>query len=385
MRRVSIDDFERLLAASHPYSISLYLDTHEVGREVAKRVPQYKELSREVVEQLQQLGAPSTDIQKVNKALERIAKSDEFTDLQHAGFAVFVSPAITEYYPLPINVSNLAIVSHRFHLKPLVRLITQPCEFYVLALSKEEVKLFKGDRYEMRKVHVPDLPQRVEEVVGTETSERHLQFHTKTKAPNGATRPAIYHGSSSWKDDQQKYLDRFLQQVNKSVTHFLINQKEPLLLAGVERMLTNYREVNTYPHLVKDIALKGNIESQTLAEIYHQALEILEPYFIQQEKETVEKYFAHGTSAKFSTDLDEILRQASQGRVDTLLVAQGVREWGSFNQDTLRVTYTDEPQAEADDLLDIACIQTLRNGGKAFVLPPEEIPHHTHAAAVFRY
>ncbi len=385
MEKVSLTDFQQLLEYSHPFSISLYLSSDEVGLEPLKRKAEFQDLEREILDQINQLGASQAEVKRVTRCLNEIKNKDELWEIGPRGFAAFMSPDFCQLFQLPIEVKNLALISYRFHLKPLIRLLTQPCEFYLLSLTKKKIQLYKGDRYGLEPVEVPDLPKSFEEVVGVETSERHLQFHTQTASNRGGTRPAIYHGSSSWGDDKHKYLARYLQQVDNAVEKYLRASNLPLILSGVERMITTYQGANTYAHLVAHLIIKGSNALANLSALHKKALELLEPYLLQQEKQLVEKYFAHGGTNQFSFEIEEILREARLGRVDTLVVAQGVREWGQFNPDTLKVIQTGEPTPEAHDLLDIACAQTLLTGGRAYVLPPEQIPQHHSAAAVFRY
>jgi hypothetical protein len=385
MDKIALTDFQKLLEYSHPFSISLYFSSDEVGLEPLKRKAEFQSLEKEILDQLNQLGATEPEIKQVVRSLNQIKEKDELWAIGPKGFAAFISPDFCQLFQLPIEVKNLALISFRFHLKPLIRLLAQPCEFYLLSLTKKKIQLYKGDLYGLESVDVPDLPKSFEEVVGVETSERHLQFHTRTTTPHGGGRPAIFHGSSSWGDDKHKYLARYLQQVDHAVEKLLRDTNLPLILSGVERMVTTYQGANTYAHLLPELFIKGSNALANSSKLHTKALEILEPYFVQQEKDVIEKYFAHGGTNQFSFELEEILREARLGRVDTLVVAQGVREWGQFNPDTLQVTHSAEPTTEAHDLLDIACAQTLLTGGRAFVLPPDQIPLQKPAAAVFRY
>jgi hypothetical protein len=49
------------------------------------------------------------------------------------------------------------------------------------------------------------------------------------------------------------------------------------------------------------------------------------------------------------------------------------------------VAFADRPSPEAEDLVNLACIYALRNGGKVLVLEPGEIPEKAEIAALCRY
>lgn len=386
MEKITIDDFQELFNYSNSLSVSLYLATDEVGLQATKRKAELQNLEKDVMEQLQQQQVSKVFISKVKDTLDKVKSSDTVWDVRQKSLALFISPDFYRLFQLPITVKNLTSVSKRFHLKPLIQLLSDPQDFYVLSLSKKSVELYKGDRYEMKKVPVPGLPQTLEEVVGVETGDRHLQFHTSTTTPNGGGRPAAFHGQSMpWKDDKQRYLERFLQAVDTAVTKYLKDQTTPLIVSGVERMITTYHNVTQNNATLKDIALSGNDKDLSLSDLHQKSLQVLQPYFIQQEKEKLQIFLDRKSSSQFSEQLDEILRQAQLGRVDTIAVAQGMREWGQFDPQNLSVTYSDSSNPAAHDLLDTACAVSIMNGGKAYLLPPEQLPAGKHVIAVFRY
>lgn len=386
MHKITLADFEELFKRTHSPSISIYFSTDDAGLEATKRKALLQNNERTVMEQLQKFDMPEMLVKQVAHTFALLRDDDVVWEVSQKSLAIFVSPDFYRVYQLPIKVKSFVHVSSRFHLKPLIRLVAESSDFYILSLAKKSVTLFQGDRYSLKKIQLPDLPQTMEEVVGVETSGRHLQFHTGTATPRGSDRPASFHGQSSpWKDDKQRYVRRFLQAIDKVITDYLENTKAPLLLSGVERMLTTYWEIATYPQVVPELCLKGNGEEDSLTLLHELAFECLEPYFMQQEKDEVESVMDSGNRRYFSLELDEILREAHLGRVDKVMVAQGIREWGQFDPKTLAVTYADETTPETHDLLDTVCAVTLMNGGKAYVLPPEEMPNHQEIVALFRY
>jgi hypothetical protein len=385
MRRFTLQDFQFLLEYTNPSSISFYLPVDNVSINVHKRDVAYKDLIHDAVQQLNQLNLTHQEFRRIVKKMESMIDTDEFWQQGIKGLAIFIAPDAERIYQLPIDVPYLATVSYRFQLQPIIPLITQPCDFYLLSLSKKKVELFKGDCYGLKSEHVPDLPESIEEATGVETGERNLQFHTSTTSPGGGKRPAMYHGSSSWKDDKHKYLALYLQRTDTAVEKYLRRSKVPLILTGVERMKTLYNKVNTYSHFLPDLIIKGNTENLSLLDLHQRALQLMQPYFREQEKQIITKCFEHGPGEKISTNLSEIIREAQQGRVDTVVVAQNIRQWGMFDPENLEVRTVAQPEPRSHDLLDLACAQTLLNGGKAYILPPEEIPHNQSIAAFFRY
>jgi hypothetical protein len=61
-------------------------------------------------------------------------------------------------------------------------------------------------------------------------------------------------------DEHRKMRQRqFVRAIEEALRPVLLNQKTPLVLAGVDTMLTYYREVDTYPHTEGE-AISGNQE-----------------------------------------------------------------------------------------------------------------------------
>jgi hypothetical protein len=44
-----------------------------------------------------------------------------------------------------------------------------------------------------------------------------------------------------------------------------------------------------------------------------------------------------------------------------------------------------DPEPGDEDLLDLAAIQSILNGGTVYAVEPEQVPDHAPLAAVFRY
>ncbi len=83
--------------------------------------------------------------------------------------------------------------------------------------------------------------------------------------------------------------------------------------------------------------------------------------------------------------VDEVIRAAAAGQVDELLIAEGEELWGKYDpvRDTIEAHGHEVPGDE--DLIDLAAIQTLLNGGNVHLLPKENMPRQSTVAATFRY
>jgi hypothetical protein len=369
IKKPTLVDLQQLLEFDGNYAVSMYIPTDEVGLQAMKRKAQLQNAERAMMQQLEKLNAPEEVSEKLQENLRILYMQDELWEVQQKSLALFVAPGFSDYFQLPIEVKPIVHVNSRFHLKSLIKLITNPLDFYLLSISQESATMYVGDRYELRKIDVPNMPETVENVVGTENQ--------------GNPRPAAQHGNSSQDiEDKHRYTKRFLQAVDKTVVDFLEQKKKPLLLTGTERVVTIYQGITKYSRLVQS-TLRDNDKSFSMSKVHKEAVAMMEEYYITEKKKEVEELLKTGDSALFSDKVEEILREAELGRVDTVLVAHGERDWGEFDPQTLSTHFGNNSLSH--DLLDTVCAVTLLRGGKAYVLPPEQMPQHKTAIAVFRY
>jgi hypothetical protein len=73
------------------------------------------------------------------------------------------------------------------------------------------------------------------------------------------------------------------------------------------------------------------------------------------------------------------------GRIDSLFVATGVQQWGSFDPDTQEVRLQQEVTPENKDLLDSAAVHTFLNSGTVYAVKPDAMTDSTPIAAAYRY
>lgn len=83
--------------------------------------------------------------------------------------------------------------------------------------------------------------------------------------------------------------------------------------------------------------------------------------------------------------MQEAVKAAYHGRLSPLFVALAVQVWGRFDPDLNSVEIHEDTEPGDGDLLDLAAIQSLLNGGTVYAVEPEQVPDHAVLAAVLRY
>jgi len=370
------------------WCISIYMPTHRVGAEIQQDPIRLKNLLSETEERLLADGLRSSEAQELLEPAEKLLQDGLFWQHQSDGLAIFLSSDQFRYCRLPFDFEELVVVTDRFHVKPLLPLFSGDGQFYMLALSQNEVRLLQGTRYSVSKVDLEGVPRSLAEALRYNDPEKRFQFHTSTITPGGkGGRPAIFHGHGvASADDPKDYILRYFHQVDEGLHGLLRDERAPLVLAGVDYLLPIYKEANTYPYLV-DEGIERNPEQLSAEELHEQAWAIVWPLFLAAQKEAANEYkrLAGAGSEQASSDLKEIIPAAYHGRVGTLFVAVGLQQWGAFDPATNAVQLHREVKPGDEDMLDFAAVHTFLNGGTVYAVELEKVPDEAPLAAVFRY
>ena len=392
MYLLSKDELTNLTTRRPGWHVSLFMPMHRASIETQQNPIRCKNLMREAETQLLDSGLGTAEVQQLLEPVEQLLDDYSFWQHQSDGLALFLSPHLSRSYRLPLAFEDLAVVAGRFHVKPLLPLFTGDGRFYVLALSQNAIRMLECTRHSARQLELEDVPPNLAEALKYDDPEKQLQYHTGTQTtqmPGGAggqaaRRSAMYHGHGVGTDDDKVNLVRYFRKVAQGLHDVLRDEQVPLVLAGVDYLLPLYREANAYAHLVEE-GITGNPEGLRTEELHEQGWRIVEPLFAQQQAEAAAAYKRYMGTGRASNDLLDIVPAAYNGRVDSLFVATGVQQWGSFDPDTQEVRLQQEATPENEDLLDSAAVHTFLNSGTVYAVTPDAMPDSTPIAAVYRY
>ncbi|MBE9182059.1 hypothetical protein IQ268_26185 [Oculatella sp. LEGE 06141] len=386
MTLLSIDEIKALVEQSKGLCVSVYMPTEKLGRETRQNSIRFKNLMKEAEAQLDQAQLRHTtalDFLRPAHELDR----DEFWQHQDDGLALFITDGFFRYYRLPLPFEEFVAVSDQFHLKPLMPLLSGDGLFYVLTLSQQQIQLFACTQHGLSQVELTDVPQSVDEALQNDRAED-IQYRVNTSkggTDNSFTRSGSYHGVGNPDMDRDKeFILQFFHQVDRGLQTVLQGQNAPLVLAGVEYLLPIYRQANTYPNLIEE-GITGNSENLKPEELHEQVWPIVEPHFQQSQDAAIELYRELAGTGQTSTELQEAVTAAYYGRVDRLFVANGQQQWGRFDTETNQLEVHSDMKPGDEDLLNMAAIQTILNGGTVYAVEPEQVPESAPLAAVFRY
>jgi hypothetical protein len=390
METLSQADLRALVDQSEAPCVSLCMPMHRANAPEVQQDPiRLKNLLRQTEERLVEQGklkAPA--IEKMLAPAWEIVEDTMFWHNRSDGLAMFISPSLFRYYRLPIELDESLIVNDRFHIRQLLRLSTGDGEFYLLALSQDEVRLLKGSRFSITDIELKDMPTNLAEALKYDDFQKETTLHGGTTQGRATRGAAVFQGHGVGPGDNTRQahdsLLRYFREVDRGLHEMLRGSNAPLILAGVEYLFPIYREANTYPHLVPE-GVTGNPELLSADELHTRAWHLIEPYFAAEIQRAAAQYKNLSGTGKASSDISDIAAAACNGKVASLFISHNDHLWGTFDPESNNVELAADNTSGADDLLDFVAIQAIRNGAVVYAVDPEAIPDDSPVAAVYRY
>lgn len=228
MSLLSKAEMEALIQRRNGWHVSIYMPTHRLSDEIEQDPIRFKNLVSEAEEKLTEADMREPDAKALLDPLYELAVSREFWRHQSDGLAVFISPDVFRYQRLPLNFDELVVVSGRFHIKPLLPLLSSDGRFYILSLSQNEIRLLQGTRYSVGEVDLEEIPESLQEAFKWEDPERRLQWHTSSSNEPGY-RSAEFHGHlANAEIDTKNFIKRYFQKINNGLGEILAGCRTPL-------------------------------------------------------------------------------------------------------------------------------------------------------------
>lgn len=379
MSVVKRETIEHLINETRDTNVSIFIPTHKTGEESKQDSIRFKKIIKQVKNDLIQRGWKEPDVDELFKDV--IAKTDEnqFWLHQNKGLAFYVNKEYSDFFQIPVSPKEDYYIAENFLITPLLELQNHHGIYHVLQLSQNETKMYKIAPDQTVEVPFESVPVSMEEHLKYHVRERSLQHHTGTKGKG-----AMYHGQGGNSNEDDKELELFLKHIENKVTKYMKKKNGPLILSGTDQMVAIYKKANKYFNLLDDY-MPGNADQKSIQEIEDESWKIAEDYFEEEIKSDIERFNNLQGSDLISVDLNEIVKGAYYGKVDTLFVPMGVRQFGKFDESNNEVLKSDNLNGEAVDLINFSVVSAIRTGSTLYGLKPEEMPGNSGLAAIYRY
>ena len=341
MRSMSLYRLNELLAPHSPPCISLYQPTHRHHPDNQQDPIRFRNLVTEVETSLRQKYG-NREIRPLLEPFRALEEDREFWNHTLDGLAVFGSPDSFRAYQLQRTVPELAVVADSLHVKPIVRFVQSADRYQVLCLSRQEAKLYEGNRDALDPIDLADgIPRTNAETLGDERDSNDV---------------------------------RFFRAVDRGVLdHHSRPSGLPLILVAMTENLEHFRRVSNNPLLMSD-GVRFDPWSLSPDRLREEVWHVVQPHYLQRLAGLVENFQEARAKQLASGDLSDIAQAAVANRVGTLLVDADRQEPGTLDPTSGRINFDDLSQPRVDDLLDDLAELVLTKGGEVVVVPADRMP-----------
>ncbi|HSI88599.1 MAG TPA: hypothetical protein VK918_06055, partial [Pyrinomonadaceae bacterium] len=274
-------------------------------------------------------------------------------------------------------------VANTFHIKPLIRIAQSADGYHILALTRSEAQLYEGNRDGLFKVDLPEsFPRTLTDALGEELTESHTTVASYAGAGPGQS--AMHHGHGGKEPEIDIDTERYFREVDRAVMeNYSKPSKTPLILVTLPEHRPVFKEISHNPHLL-DEGPDIHPESLDLDQLRAEVWKTLEPRYIERLNGFIEEFGTASANEKGHSDPAEIAKAVVAGRVKTLLVEAEKHVSGHVDPESGAIESA-EADTPADDVLDDLSEMTLAHGGEVIVVPAEQMPVETGAAAIYRF
>ncbi len=360
-------EFESLVLNRGAAHVSIYLPTTPMTQQAQADRIALKNLVSEAIGQLS--SHDKRELRDLQESLLDIVDDDFFWSVQANSLAIFATPEHVQTFRLPNRLEAALEVSDRFHIRPLLRVMTTPQSAFILALSQNAVRVVEvSSDMPAQQVRIADLPTDAASAVG------------KSKAALSDRSPS---GRIQGDEGRKVRLTQFARAVDAALRDFLAGRDEPLVLASTDPLLSIYRGVQSYPHLAAE-AIRTNPEGHSEAELAKQARTILDALFQQEIQSLHQLYHERMKEHRTTNDVAQAARAASRGAIQTLLIDIDGSLPGTLTDDGA-IQFADGPCPASYDLVDEIAGRAFLTGARVLGVRAADIPGGGPLAALMRY
>lgn len=361
-------ELEKLLVHRGSPAVSIYLRTTPVTPDVKASRIELKNLLKVAVGEMEAAGTPKRSIQPIEQSVEALIEDDDFWVQQANSLAIFATPDSIRTFRLPSKLTDMAEVSDRFHVKPLIRSVTFPHHAYVLAIGMGAVRLIEVSAdLPPHEVPVPGLKRDAASTLGRRS---HLERSGDMRSGESTSEHAL--------------LTRYARAVDQALRPVLAGHERPMIVAAAEPMASIFRAVCSYPH-VADQVIAGSADHTPDHELADAARGVLDAIYAAEIRSLGQLYAARESQGRATADIAQAARAATFGAVDTLIVDMDVATPGTVGEEDGAVTFADQADGKNYGIVDEIARRVLQHGGKVLAARRADIPGAGELAAILRY
>lgn len=372
-----------LLEACEPPCLSLYQPTHRHHPENQQDPIRFRNLVKVLEESLLQR-YPTDEIRPLLDPFLALADDRDFWNHTLDGLAVLGARGMFRVYRLQRPVAELVVVADSLHTNPLMRILQSADRYQILGLSRQEIKLFEGNRDALDEIEpAHGVPRTITEALGEELTESHQTVASYGGV--GGSHSPMHHGHGGKASEVDSDAERFFRAIDRGILeHHSQPSALPLILATLPEHRHMFHQVSHNPFLLVE-GIDIHPDALPIDELRQRAWQVFEPHYLARLAALVEEFGRARSQDLGHDELARVARAVAVGRVATLLIEADREVPGRIDAATGDVEFDDLAPLEIDDALDDLGALALKMGGEVVIVPTERMPTETGIAAIYRY
>lgn len=373
-KNLTSDNISALRNEKGNICISVIVPTHRFS-------PERKSDKTEVVKalvnakQLLQNKYPEADIKVLLERMDELLETIDFTRNME-GLGLYISHAVKLSVQFPFPVQEKVMVNDNFELRDLIYMDNYADTYYILLLTEQVGRLFKGSwntLFEIKDNHFPMA---------------HKDDYVYAKPVRSSSYAGHAHVKNFEKDKSELETIRlrdFFRKLDKILDNYLVNGI-PLIVLGVEKELSLFTGVSKHVEkIVGKIAGSYNYENEkVLADITWPVMRL----HLENKRKTMVKEFEEKIGEGLGlSGIQEVWAAAREGKAFNLLVEKDYRQPGFLaeNEYHLYIHPTKKANRVLADAVDDIIETVLEKSGHVYFVDNGILKDHQRIALITRY
>jgi hypothetical protein len=288
----------------------------------------FKNLIKSLHEEFESL-KPSDSIEILNKKLEELELEPSWFDHSGKSIIIYIDEVEASVYILHSVEQAFSIISHAFHIIPLVVYYQNLKTYLIPALESDDFKILKGNRYEMKPIELLEKTT----LKDTFTDSEHQNYVTHGSY-GGIKEESIFHGHVSTKDLKDIMKMKYFKHVDEYLLkHFSKDQDFSIILLSNDMNYHDFMSISKNK-AVMDNYIEGSVKTMTLDEISSKVKSIEEDVYKIFVDTRIQRYHDVLKLKQSSDDFLEIKKALIKSKVESLIISSDLKMDLHFNNDS---------------------------------------------------
>lgn len=356
---LTLDELKGLAAISGP-CLTIFQPLRDNYSHVAKPVTRITAAIQDAARLLARRGLTAAESDEMLRPLLKVAVNTNWEG-RKGSVILFRAPGTTLANFWPDTLPGRVHFGREFLVVPLLPALLSSRNFWLLSLSINVVRLYRGSRKGMLEVPLPrGVPTNLKDAGAFEQPD-HTRRGRSSAGPSVGNMKGVQFDMPSPHETQAAYLHDFFKMIDRGIHAMLMKDRQPLILAGVTRELAIYRKVNTYSPVLSG-AVQGSpdgLAPEALAgHFYEHAKELISEYPGKPAAEVRQEVESAANRGLLVVDARAVLHAALTGRAYQLIICPGTLGF-----------------RRQEDLINRAVLAAIRHSGKIAIVPAADTEH----------